>query len=107
MEAATWCRERRSEGPLNDTALGIATWLVNAANRIKVEMEKQNIDRHPKRTPVEGGKMAGFLKTPRCTTDDKEPITFERRQIRQLLDEMAERVEALRRFEKTGSNAGD
>jgi hypothetical protein len=92
---------------LNDTALGTATWIVTAANRIKAEMEKQNIDRHPKLTPVEVNKMNRFLKASRYTTDDKEPITFERGQIRQLLDEMAERVEALRRFENPKANADD
>jgi hypothetical protein len=92
---------------LNDTALGTAIWLVNAANRIQAEMERQNIDRHSKRTPLEPSGMNTFLKTTRHSTDDKEPITFERRHIRQLLDEMAERVRELRRFEKSRTSADD
>jgi hypothetical protein len=84
---------------LNDTALGTANWLVNAANRIKAEMQKQNIERHSKRTPVEGGEKNIWTNKPLYTTDDREPITFERREIRRLLDEMAERVKELRRFE--------
>lgn len=84
---------------LNDTALGTANWLVNWGKRLKSEMEKQNINRHSKRTPTEGEKDFWTSK-PRYKTDDEEPITFQRREIRQLLDEMAERVEKLRRFEK-------
>jgi hypothetical protein len=45
--------------------------------------------------------------TPKLPDCCPEPITFERGQIRQLLDEMAERVEALRRFENPKANADD
>lgn len=84
---------------LNDTALGTANWLVHWGKTIRAEMAKQNIDRHVKRTPIEGG-AKDFLNRVRYSNDDKETITFERRQIRQMLDEMAQLVEKLRRFEK-------
>jgi hypothetical protein len=55
------------------------------------------------RTPLERSKLG----LTRYTTDDKEPITFERGEIRRLLDEMAERVRQLRRFEKPLGKASD
>jgi hypothetical protein len=86
---------------LNKTALGTANWLVNWSRRLMEEMKKQGIERHAKRTPSEPGNMNRVLGITPYTTDDKEPITFARGEIRQLLDEMAGLVEELRRFEKS------
>jgi hypothetical protein len=90
---------------LNDTALGTANWLVFWGQRIKAEMKKQNIGRHAKRTPLSDRKFD--LMMGRYTTDDKETIIFERGEIRRLLDEMAERVHRLRRFEKPLAKVDD
>src|SRR5229473_175357 len=83
---------------LNKTALTTASYIVSWADRLKDEMKKQNIDRHPKRErlakPGIWGQKFG------TTDDNKETITFERGQIRKLLDEMAEQVRELRRFEE-------
>ncbi|MBR1235622.1 hypothetical protein [Bradyrhizobium sp. AUGA SZCCT0182] len=85
---------------LNDTALGTANWLVNWGKTLKAEMEKQGIPRHATRTPIVGANPWQQITGGGYTTDDKETITFTRGQIRQLLNEMAQRVEKLRRFEK-------
>jgi hypothetical protein len=90
---------------LNDTALGTANWLAFWGERLKAEMKKQNIDRHPKRErlakPDIWGRKYG------SDDDNKETITFERGEIRRLLDEMAEHVRRLRRFEKPLLKADD
>jgi hypothetical protein len=66
-------------------------------------MKKQGIGRHSKRTPLEtppSKKDLIFGKKDRFSTDDKELVTFERGQIRELLDQMANLAAELRRFEK-------
>jgi hypothetical protein len=60
-------------------------------------MEKQGVERHVKRTPIGGVHSSWFQK---YTTDDKETVTFERWQIRRVLDEMAKVKDELLRFEK-------
>ena len=90
---------------LNDTELGTANWLAFWGKRLKAEMKKQNIDRYPKRERLAKPGIFGQKFGP---DDNKEPITFERGEIRHLLDEMAEVVRELRRFEKpVGKGASD
>jgi hypothetical protein len=85
---------------LCDTALVTANHIVYWAEGLKEEMKKQSIERHAKRMPVEddGRRRSKYFDS--YTTDDKETITFERGQIRRLLDEMAVQVSRLRRFEE-------
>jgi hypothetical protein len=88
---------------LNKTALGAANALEHWSNRLKAELKKQGIARHSKRTPLEAPpskKELIFGKGGRFSTDDKELVTFERGQIRELLDQMANLAAELRRFEK-------
>jgi hypothetical protein len=86
---------------LNKTALVTATYIISWADRLKDEMKKQNIDRHAEQLPEEGdGIRRSKYAENSYPTDDKEVITFERGQIRRLLDEMAEQVRELRRFEE-------
>jgi hypothetical protein len=66
---------------LNKTALGAANALTNWSDRLVTEMEKQGVGRYPKQTPKEGSKRDQIFGQ-RFTTDDKEPVTFERWQIR-------------------------
>jgi hypothetical protein len=83
---------------LNKTVLG-AMALTKWSDRLLAEMEKQGVERYPKQTPrVKSGRL-DFLR-PKYTTDDKETVTFERRQIRQLLDEMDALKRQLLRFER-------
>lgn len=85
---------------LNKTALRTASFIVSWADALKDEMKRQNIDRHPKRERLE---KPGILGQKFGPDDGKELITFQRWQIRRLLDEMAEQVHDLRRFEKAVS----
>jgi hypothetical protein len=89
---------------LNDTALGTANWLAYWGKRLKAEMKKQNIDRYPKRERLA---KPGLFRSKFGPDDNKETITFERGEIRRLLDEMAELVRELRRFEKPLGKARD
>jgi len=82
---------------LNKTALGTANALANWSNFLTMEMQEQGVERHTKRTPT-GEKT--FWGSPKFTTDDKETVTFERRKIRRMLDEMAKVRSELLRFEK-------
>src|ERR1035437_3473875 len=89
---------------LNDTALGTANWLENWGKRLKAEMKNQNIDRHPKRERLAKPGPWGQKYGP---DDNKETIIFERGEIRRLLDDMAEQVRKLQRFEKPLPKADD
>ena len=90
---------------LNDTALGTANWLAHWGKLLKAEMKKQNIDRYTTRTPIPGATKIQQLTGAGYTTDDKETITFERGNIRQLLNEMADRIEKLRLGSDDGRTA--
>jgi len=81
---------------LNKTALGTANALANWTNLLTAEMQKQGVERYSKQTPTGENSWMG----PKYTTDDKETVTFERHQIRRLLDEMAKLRSELLRFEK-------
>lgn len=86
---------------LNKTALGAAMFLENWSRRLKAEMKKQGIDRRTKLTYLASTTKRQILfGIAPHTTDDKEPVTFERGQIRELLDQMAALAAELRRFEK-------
>jgi hypothetical protein len=84
---------------LCDTALVTANVIVYWAEVLKDEMKRQNIERHAKRIPTKDGGMRRSKYFDNYTTDDNETITFERGQLRRLLDQMAEQIVRLRRFE--------
>src|SRR6266700_1918805 len=82
---------------LNDTALGTANWLENWGKRLKAEMKKQSIDRHPKRERLAKPGPWGQKYGP---DDNKETIIFERGEIRRYKRRIAGDRPQLRRFEK-------
>lgn len=82
---------------LNKSALGTAQALKNWSDMMTSEMEKQGVSRSPKRAPSAEGKPR-WLSSGK--TDGDEPVSFPRRKIREMLDEMAEAREELLRFEK-------
>ncbi len=82
---------------LNKTALGTANALKNWSDMLTKEMEKQGVSRYPKQAPPVEGKPRWFSGR---KTDGDETVTFTRRKIRAMLDEMAEAREELLRFEK-------
>jgi protein gp37 len=81
---------------LNKTALGTANALTNWSALLVAEMEKQGVGRYRKETR-EGEKRQRIFG--KVTTDDKETVTFERWQIRRVLDEMDSLKQQLLRFE--------
>jgi hypothetical protein len=80
---------------LNQTALGAANALTNWSNLLVTEMEKQGVTRYPKPTSEGDTERERFF-----ATDDNQTMTFERGQIRRLLDGMDALKGELLRFEK-------
>ncbi|WP_028134186.1 hypothetical protein [Bradyrhizobium japonicum] len=82
---------------LNKTALGTANALKNWSDMVTAEMKKQGVSRYPQSAPAAEGKPR-WLSGRR--TDGDELVSFPRRKIREMLDEMASAREELLRFEK-------
>ena len=80
---------------LNQTALVAADAIERWSKMLIAKMEKQGISRRSKETAVEG--KSKYVSGP---TDDIEPVTFSRGEIRMLLDGMDSMRKKLRRFEK-------